>query len=502
MANLNSTIVNGYLSVNGKLAINNTNVVNNLNAQMATKLTTARTLWKQSFDGTADITGNIYSTGHIAPATTGVSDIGSSSLKYNDVYAAGTVYANNTCIASKTYTEVYATGTTQALSNFYWGEIKPTSYYDMMFVHYRLYIYVPGQTVYCGYYDCKIGYSQATIFAYANFVNRHTSAVPCSSVAYDWQTATGVTNGYGALFGIVLRSSSNPTSSTYARTVKVEILEAQNCTIQMFDTMKLIGDISYANSTNYVRIDELGITSNGLQETGDNDTLYVQRYLANAKAETAITGGDIIVGHLDTTSNMVLYNKLAAGVTFDINYPILYAGSSFSAGSTNTNVYTAYTSMNSGLTLAAGATVYIKGTLTQSTFVAAATPLTTDTSDTSYQYLVLGAQYSGNTMRFDSTIMAVVNNTSIVYTTGDQTIAGTKTFSNTITGSISGNAETVTNGVYTIGNQTIAGTKTFSSTISGSISGNAGTVTNGVYTTGDQTIGGTKTFSSTITGSV
>ena len=33
-------------------------------------------------------------------------------------------------------------------------------------------------------------------------------------------------------------------------------------------------------------------------------------------------------------------------------------------------------------------------------------------------------------------------------------------------------------------------------TITGSITGNAGTVTNGVYTTGNQTIGGTKTFSS------
>lgn len=43
-------------------------------------------------------------------------------------------------------------------------------------------------------------------------------------------------------------------------------------------------------------------------------------------------------------------------------------------------------------------------------------------------------------------------------------------------------------------NQTISGTKTFSSTISGSITGNAGTVTNGVYTTGNQTISGTKTF--------
>ena len=54
----------------------------------------------------------------------------------------------------------------------------------------------------------------------------------------------------------------------------------------------------------------------------------------------------------------------------------------------------------------------------------------------------------------------------------------------------------MTNGVYTAGDQTIAGTKTFSTTIAGSINGNAATVTNGVYTAGDQTIAGTKTFSS------
>lgn len=94
----------------------------------------------------------------------------------------------------------------------------------------------------------------------------------------------------------------------------------------------------------------------------------------------------------------------------------------------------------------------------------------------------------------DDSITTLSN--ACVKLSGNQTIAGTKTFSSTISGSITGNAGTVTNGVYTTGNQTIAGTKTFSSTISGSITGNAGTVTNGVYTTGNQTIGGTKTFSS------
>ena len=46
-------------------------------------------------------------------------------------------------------------------------------------------------------------------------------------------------------------------------------------------------------------------------------------------------------------------------------------------------------------------------------------------------------------------------------------------------GSVTGNADTVTNGVYTTGNQTIGGTKTFSSTITGNISGTAATVTGG-----------------------
>lgn len=61
-------------------------------------------------------------------------------------------------------------------------------------------------------------------------------------------------------------------------------------------------------------------------------------------------------------------------------------------------------------------------------------------------------------------------NSNFVNLTGTQTITGTKTFSNTIQGSINGNAVTVTNGVYTSGNQTIAGQKTFSSVAYGTAS--------------------------------
>lgn len=80
----------------------------------------------------------------------------------------------------------------------------------------------------------------------------------------------------------------------------------------------------------------------------------------------------------------------------------------------------------------------------------------------------------------DSTNYKQVNGTGDVSTSGNQTIAGVKTFSNgivgnvtgSVTGNVSGNAGTVTDGVYTTGNQTIAGVKTFSSGIISSVTGN------------------------------
>lgn len=57
-----------------------------------------------------------------------------------------------------------------------------------------------------------------------------------------------------------------------------------------------------------------------------------------------------------------------------------------------------------------------------------------------------------------TTILAIGGPGAFVGLTGNQTIAGTKTFSSTITGSISGNAGTVTNGVYTTDTGTVTNT--------------------------------------------
>jgi hypothetical protein len=139
-------------------------------------------------------------------------------------------------------------------------------------------------------------------------------------------------------------------------------------------------------------------------------------------------------------------------------------------------------SLTTGSTLSPG-----NGTI-NATKAGLVTLVATDTASSTH-YINFTTAATGDT--------AIRTDTNLTYNPGTNTLTGVW-----FEGSFLGNASTVTNGVYTTGNQTIGGVKTFSSTIAGSINGNAATVTNGVYTTGDQTIGGVKTFSSTIVGSI
>lgn len=120
-------------------------------------------------------------------------------------------------------------------------------------------------------------------------------------------------------------------------------------------------------------------------------------------------------------------------------------------------------------------------------------------------YYGLGTGGAGGTA---TSVIAIGGSGAYVDLSSNQTIGGTKTFSNTIGGSINGNAATVTNGVYTNGSYSdpswitsISGTK-----VSGNISGNAanvtGTVAIGNGGSGATTAAGARTaFGATTVGS-
>ena len=107
-----------------------------------------------------------------------------------------------------------------------------------------------------------------------------------------------------------------------------------------------------------------------------------------------------------------------------------------------------------------------------------------------------GAQTIGGLKIFSSGLISNVGitGTNLVYNTGNQSIGGLKTFSN---GLISNVGITGTNLVYNTGSQTISGVKTFdASTIfsNGLTSTTSITVPNVVYNTGSQIVSGVKNF--------
>ena len=115
----------------------------------------------------------------------------------------------------------------------------------------------------------------------------------------------------------------------------------------------------------------------------------------------------------------------------------------------------------------------------------------------------------------ETTVGTKANDSAVVKLTGNQTIAGTKTFSSTIAGNINGTARNVTekfslsargdieygtNNGYVIDKTALAyWTGRYNNSFSNLEYCRNGNI---VGTTGNQTIGGTKTFSSTIVGSI
>ena len=111
--------------------------------------------------------------------------------------------------------------------------------------------------------------------------------------------------------------------------------------------------------------------------------------------------GNIIVAG---ANNAGTYTHLKLGNAFDTSYPILYAGSAISANSTGTNNYLiipmGLTTTQSG-TYTAYKSVYIKGTLSGTTFTPVSTAPLTQTIPTSadgYHYILLGTMYSTTEM--------------------------------------------------------------------------------------------------------
>lgn len=127
----------------------------------------------------------------------------------------------------------------------------------------------------------------------------------------------------------------------------------------------------------------------------NTDTYDRIKYNSAITALAAISSGRIVTG---TASG---FKHIAASTAFDINKPILLAGSAIAANATGTNNYIAYSNINlastkSGFTGTKGKTVYIVGTLNGTTFTPNSTLFTTTEPTTAdgLVYIALGLMSS------------------------------------------------------------------------------------------------------------
>lgn len=192
---------------------------------------------------------------------------------------------------SKTYTGVIGTAANWADSTFFFAKVKPSDYYAVWRVHYKVYCVAEGRNDARAISDVTISATQSAYKSYAvmNSIANTSYRPAYYHILYNG-TSAGISGGYGHALGVRLYSSWNYTTAANARTLYIDILETENCTVEMFDAVTKYANMDGTGSTNYVNYTEFDFLYQGLRETGDdNDVNYYNRYYyASRKAVNTV----------------------------------------------------------------------------------------------------------------------------------------------------------------------------------------------------------------------
>lgn len=188
-----------------------------------------------------------------------------------------------TCLQEKTFTGLICAATTATHDNssFYFGKIIPDSYYCNWKLTYEISAVTSGTNNARSFHNVALYGAQSNLLSYSAF-NAIVSTSYKSIYFHSLYRATeaGVTGNYGHILGVGLRSSWKPTDANYPRTVTVRILECVNCSFTFFDNALLYPDVPGTGSY-YSAVSELDAYSQGLRETGDDNTTTVVNMAAN-----------------------------------------------------------------------------------------------------------------------------------------------------------------------------------------------------------------------------
>ena len=251
-------------------------------------------------------------------------------------------------IATKTYTDVIATANNQDNGALYFIKVLPTSYTDSWSIKYKVSATIENVSAGNGsgfeesiveIYGMRNTYSGYRIWN--NISN--TSYRPYYYHCFYRAKEAGITGGYGHALGIHLRYSYNPTTTSNARTVNVEILETDKCTVTLLDHPVEYSEWTGTGSTNYETYNNFDGTTNGVTTTGDrNDANYYNRnyygnrtaYAALYRYQLCLTRPDRSILPINSVNNSIETDKTLTTESFDPFGDIMYwsSTSTYSAG--------------------------------------------------------------------------------------------------------------------------------------------------------------------------
>lgn len=181
-------------------------------------------------------------------------------------------------IETLNYSGIYGSANDQAGASFYFASVRPTDFNVCWRVRYRVTASVNGQANYKQWSEVE-WYGSQTGVNYKIFNRLYSTSYRCYMYHNIYRLKSeGFTAGYGHVLGVGIRASTNPTSSSYPRDIKIEILETENCTITTIDQMKKVAELPGYGSTNYDAVTEANGGDAGLQETGDANTIHQLRH--------------------------------------------------------------------------------------------------------------------------------------------------------------------------------------------------------------------------------
>lgn len=279
-----------------------------------------------------------------------------------------------TPIETKTYTDLIGSANDAAGASFYFAKIHPTSYTSQWNISLRVRVTAPeayAQTV-----TIKLGGYGSSFSSYDAYTVR-TGSVGIYYVNLYRATSAGInTNHKGHALGIGLRSSTNSTNTSYKRTVIVELLETENCTVDMLDTAVKYASIDGTGSTNYSGLTEMAVATAGQNATNNTNTHYTQYGSAVKVGTFGVKRYTLLMKDTEDTwvsfvneANTVATTKTVSTDGHKLGKLIYSAGGAeYTSGGNTSTVYDAYPfdlrySTNCGTTLVAYKPVYLVGTI-------------------------------------------------------------------------------------------------------------------------------------------